>query len=306
MVTDLSIVIVNYNGGPLLVATLRALADAELAVDHEVVVVDNASSDGSIAPARAAFPDVHFVERADNGGFSTGCNAGLQAVPARAYLLLNSDTEVDAGALEKVWHHLIDHPKVGIAAPRLVYPDGRDQKTARRFPSPMNALFGRRSPLTRLFPHNRFARQYMPPAQSLTEPFRIDWVSGACLMIRHDVVETIGGMDEGYFMYWEDADWCFRAQQAGFETWCVPAARVVHHEGGSSEGTADRLVWAFHESVLRFYRRNYLGDRGGPRYAAAWLLLKLRAALLVGTGRLRRLGAARGGAPGGDQRESNA
>ena len=238
---DLSIVIVNYNGGEHLAEALEALRAAPPGVGHRVVVVDNGSTDGSLDGVRADFPEVELVETGENLGFARGSNRGILALPARAYLLLNSDARADGPAIDALWHFLMEHDDAGVVGPRLVYADGRDQRTARTFPTPANALFGRKSPLTRWFPGNRWSRRYMPEIRS-DRPFPIDWISGACFLIKDAVVAEIGPLDEQFFMYWEDADFCFRAGQRGWKTWCVPTVTVVHHEGGSSGPTSNRLT----------------------------------------------------------------
>jgi N-acetylglucosaminyl-diphospho-decaprenol L-rhamnosyltransferase len=279
-VIDLSIVIVNYNGGQHLTRTLESLEKATLQIDCQVTVVDNASSDGSIEEARAAQPATRIIENSENLGFAQACNAGIRSLPAKHYLLLNSDTEVPAGAIERVWHFLAATEDAGIAGPSVVYPDGRDQRTARMFPTPANALFGRHSLATKLFPNNRFSRRYMPERGDA--PYSVvDWISGACFMIQHDVISQIGLLDERYFMYWEDADWCFRAKQAGWKTYCVRDVEVVHLEGGSSAAASSMLVMEFHKSILHFYAKNYLGGRHGLAYFAVATALLLRAVGLV-------------------------
>lgn len=284
--TTLAIVIVNYNSGDYLLAALERLRGDPPGVEHVVVVVDNGSADGSVEAVESRFPEVVVLRNARNVGFGAANNLAFERVDARYYLLLNSDAEAGGAAVDLMVDTLEKHPDVGIVGARLVYPDGREQMTARMFPRPMNAVFGRKSWLNRLWPNNRFARRYMPPVRSEHAPYRVDWVSGACMMLRRRTVRDVGGFDDGYFMYWEDADLCYRALQKGWKTLHVPGARVVHHEGGSSGRTESRLIWEFHRSALRFFARSILGRDRGLVYGLAKVSLYARAAAMVAGNRI--------------------
>jgi GT2 family glycosyltransferase len=224
--------------------------------------------------------------------------------------LLNGDAIVAPGALDALVDFLDEHPDAGVAAPRLLNPDGSDQGTARMFPTPAAALFGRRSPLTRLFPRNRSSRRYLAGREHIgDEPFAIDWVSGACLMIPRRVVERVGLLDEGFFMHWEDADWCRRVKAAGFGVWCVPAARVVHAEGGSRGGWPPAQVRHFHDSAYRYYAKHHLTGARRVLRPVARVALTARASLIIGRDALRARSAtaspaavARGDVRAGDLR----
>jgi GT2 family glycosyltransferase len=181
------------------------------------------------------------------------------------------------------------HDEVGIASARLVYPDFSDQGVARTFPTPVNALFGRRSLLTKLFPNNRHSRAYLLSRRHRTdEAFEADWVSGACLMFRRRLLEQIGGLDECFWMYWEDADFCFRAKQNGWRVFCLPKAVIVHHEGISSGGRRHwKTIVEFNRSAYRYYRKHYLRSRLQPMTAIAATFLTLRTAMLLLANALR-------------------
>lgn len=286
---DLSIVIVNYNGGEFLRKALSSIFDHPPAsLEFRVVVVDNASTDGSTTQAKAAFPTIMVIENNENLGFARANNIGIAWLPARHYLLLNSDTELTDNSVERLWNALAENRVAGIVGPLLVYPDGRDQKTARRFPTPAAALFGRKSVLTRRFGGNWFSRRYMPHlAPGPTGLCRVDWISGACLMIKDEVIRNIGLMDEKYFMYWEDADWCFQARAHGWHTYCLPSVKVLHHEGGSSKSMGNRLMWEFHKSIAYFVGKNYLRRTHSPLYFIAAGILYLRGCFMIGANVLR-------------------
>jgi hypothetical protein len=279
---DLTVVIVTYNCrsflGPCL-DSVRATLREHLG---EVIVADNASGDGVVGYLRGAWPEVHVIETGGNHGFAVANNRALAAARGRYMLLLNPDTRARPGALDRLVDYLDAHPEVGIAAPRLLNPDGTDQGTARRFPSPSVAILGRRSPLTRLFPDNRWSHRYMIGRDHPNDrPFFVDWVSGACLMIRRSVMEQVGGLDEGFFMHWEDADWCFRVKEAGFAVACVPDAEVVHHEGGSRNGWPPEQVLAFHRGASRFYAKHLATGGRRPLRPIAHAALMARAGALI-------------------------
>lgn len=258
-------------------------------MDAEIVVVDNDSSDGIVEHLRDD-PRVSVVEMGANTGFSRANNAGIAATTARHILFLNPDTVVRPGALETMVAFLDQHPEVGVVAPKLLNTDGTDQGTARAFPSPAAAVFGRRSPLTRLFPDNPWAKRYMTGKDRVgDEPFPIDWVSGACLMTPRRVVDVVGPLDEDFFMHWEDAEYCHRVKRHHFGVWCAPSARVVHHEGGSRKGWPVRQVWHFHHGAYLYWCKHHATSPWHPlRYVAGAALL-VRAGLIIGRDTIKGL-----------------
>jgi GT2 family glycosyltransferase len=168
--------------------------------------------------------------------------------------------------------------------------DGTDQGTARTFPSPLAAFFGRKSLLTRLAPSNPWSRRYLAGRQRQgRDPFRVDWVSGACLMTRQDVIERVGPLDERFFMYWEDADWCQRIGQLGLGVYCVPEAEVRHAEGQSGRGHRARLIWEFHKSVYWYYVKHHLPQPWNPARPLVAAGLFGRAALMIAALQVARL-----------------
>jgi N-acetylglucosaminyl-diphospho-decaprenol L-rhamnosyltransferase len=274
----LSIVIISYNARRYLRACLRSVFAVSYPWDTEVIVVDNASHDGSVALVREEFPRARLIDAGSNTGFSHANNLGFAAAKGEYLLMLNSDTELTGNALEQLVGFLRIHEDVGVVSPRLVYPDLTDQGVARRFPTPINALFGRRSLLTRMFPNNRYARQYLLSRQHRGDiPFEADWVSGACLMFRRGLLERLGGLDERFWMYWEDADFCYRAKQQAWRVFYVPAAVVIHHEGKSSGGRRDgRLIIEFNRSAYRYYRKHCLKAALHPMAVLAAIFVTMR------------------------------
>ena len=279
--------IVNWNRKEFLRACLASLA-RQAGAEFETIVVDNNSQDDSRAMLARRFPQVHTVESNTNLGFAKGCNLGAHHASGQYLLFLNSDTEVLADTLEQLAEFLDQHAEVGVVTSRLVYPDFSDQGVARSFPRPANAILGRNSLLTKWFPNNQVSRRYLLSRHNLSQvPFEVDWVSGACLMIRSEVFKTIGGFDERFFMYWEDADLCFRVKQRAWKIFIVPEAKVVHYEGKSPSRKARQIV-LFHRNVYRFYRKNYLRSSTDPRNILAIVVLSARAVFLVLADQLKR------------------
>lgn len=280
---DLSVLIVSYNTRALLDACLHAL-QATVRTSYEVIVVDNASHDGSSEMLRTRWPEVRVFAMRDNLGFARAVNLALANASGQYLLLLNPDTRVLPEALDQLVAFLAEHPNAGVAAPQLLNADLTDQGTARAFPTPWATIFGRKSLLTRLFPHNRWSRRYMVGKQLKgAHPFVVDWVSGACMMVRRDVLGNVGPLDEHFFMYWEDADWCRRIGAAGYAVYCVPGAQVIHYEGQSSAGRPSRLIWTFHRSVYRYYTKHHLTPRWHPLRPFVAVGLTFRAAAIIAT-----------------------
>lgn len=278
---DLSILIVTYNSAPFIGACLEALDGACAGLTYEIIVVDNASRDGSAAEVRRARPDAIVVELASNIGFSKANNRAMQVATGRHYLLLNGDAVCQPGALAALVAVLDTQPDVGIAAPALRNPDGTDQGTARSFPTPAAAVFGRRSPITAAFPRNRWSSRYLSGREHVgDEPFDVDWVSGACLMLSRRAVQRIGGLDSDFFMYWEDADLCRRAKYHGLRVLTVPNAVAVHREGSSSRAAPVRQAWRFHRSAYRYYAKHHAMGRRRPLRPLVGALLGARLAMV--------------------------
>lgn len=290
----LTLIIVNFNGRRVLEECLESIARCLGGADWaRTVVVDNASSDGSAAMVRERFAWAEVIEAGGNVGFAAGNNLALRRVRTDYALLLNSDTELRPGAVEALVEFAEGRPDAGSVGARLLYADGTVQGSAKSFPNPMNALFGRQTLLSRLWPTNPITRRYLPALHVAADgPFPVDYVSGAALLIPRRVLETVGVLDERFWMYWEDADWGKRVWAAGLKVYYHPGAVIVHKEGKSSGREPVRLVWEFHKSVYRYYDKHVLGGPLDPRRPLAAALLGLRAALLaLRSAALRRLPA---------------
>jgi N-acetylglucosaminyl-diphospho-decaprenol L-rhamnosyltransferase len=268
---DVSVLIVSYHCREDVLACVQSLADSRGTRRIDVTVVDNGSTDGTLEMLADRAPHVQLVPLGTNAGFSKANNVGMARARGRHVLVLNPDTVVEPGALDRLSDWLDTHDTAGVAAPRLLNADGTDQRTARSFPTPAAALFGRRSPLTRWFPHNHWSARFLSgSAHTGTEPFRIDWVSGAAMMVPASVIARVGGFDESFFLFWEDADWCKRIADAGLEVWCVPQARITHDEGGTrAHGWAPRVVIHFHRGAYLYWRKHHAPQPWNP---VRWLV----------------------------------
>lgn len=275
-----SVVIVNWNAGAALADCLAAVAGSEPAgAPVEVLLVDNASTDGSQRRAVEAHPEVTLIQNAANRGFAAAVNQGLRVARGDLALLLNPDVVLAPTAIGRLAEFMAARPEAAAAGPRLLDPDGRVQGSARRDPSLLTGLAGRTARLTRWFPTNPLSRREVPAlAHAGDEPMEVDWVSGACLLARRAAYEAVGLMDERFFLFWEDADWCRRFRAAGWKVYYVPAARAVHQVGASRARRPVASTVDFHRSAYRFDRKHHPASPLHPR------------ALLVGSGLLLRLG----------------
>ncbi len=253
---DLDVVIVSFNCVDLVEACLSSLQRHPLRSGRmNVHLVDNASGDGTVEIVRARFPDVTVWPLDENVGFSAANNIVLRATDAPYALLLNPDTEATDGALDYMVELMRQRTDVGIAGCRLVLPDGTfDHAAKRSFPTPLSALahftgIGRRLSRGGL-------AQYRAPDLSETSAGRVDAVNGAFMLVRRNAMEQVGLLDEGYWLYMEDLDWCYRFWQGGWTIWYDGQATFIHVKGGTSgQHRAARQNIAFHRGMGRFYRR---------------------------------------------------
>lgn len=260
-----AIVVVSYNTCALLRQCLQSATSADPLA--QVIVVDNASHDESVAMVRREFPSVDLLANESNRGFAVGTNQGIRHALATNHtldyvLLLNPDAFLRPGALAALVDFLDAHPRVGAAGARLFYPDGRLQEGAWHFPSLWMTwfdLFPPRGPLLgRLYasPLNGRYREERDAA-----PFPIDHPLGAAMLLRRITLEQVGLLDERYWMYVEEVDWCYRCRQAGWSIWQVPQAEVVHVAGASTSQFKGRSFVALHRSRLQFFARHYSQPR---------------------------------------------
>ncbi|HET7091574.1 MAG TPA: glycosyltransferase family 2 protein [Anaerolineae bacterium] len=260
MSIDLSIVVVNWNVRDLLRRCLASIYKSSMA-RLEVIVVDNASSDGSAEMVRTAFPAAMLLSNADNVGFPAGNNQGFAAARGRYVMTLNPDTEIVGDALAEMTAYLDAHRDVGALGPQLLNSDGSVQSSRRRFPTFATALF-ESTWLQGIAPRGVLARYYMDDRLADVAQ-EVDWVTGACILVRRDVLASVGGFDEAFFMYSEELDWCRRIKLAGWKIVYLPEAKVIHHVGRSSgQAVAARHVH-FQTSKVRYFKKHHGRFAGG-------------------------------------------
>lgn len=267
---DLSIVIVNWNAKELLRRCLESMYEGTRGIAFEVLVVDNASRDGSPQMVRHSFPQVRFIGNEENAGFARACNQGLRRARGRYIVLLNPDTWLPDDALGQMVAFLDEHPNIGVLGPRIVDPDGIvDPRCARRYPSLRSELFEKLR-LDRRFPRSRLFGDYLMTYWDHKDSREVDALSGACMMIRPEVVEGVGLLDEDFFIYGEDVEYCYRIKKTGWQVLFYAKSTVVHLGAQSSRLVAGRMGIEALQSMYLFFLKTR-----GPRYAAAYRVLIL-------------------------------
>lgn len=256
---DFSVIIVSYNVAALLEECLKSVLERPADdLQVEVIVVDNASQDASPALVRRNFPGLKLIENKENYGFPRGCNQGLRQATGRYLFFLNPDARLEPGALKALGDFLAANPACGIAGPEIRYPGGTVQPNRRRFPGPglafvESTILERYRPFKNLRALRRFRYEDLSAAQA--QP--VDWLVGAAFVVRRAVIEQIGGLDEQFFMYSEELDYCKRARAAGWQVWYTPAAAVVHQEGQSSQQDLPFRHINFQTSKIAYFRKHY-------------------------------------------------
>ena len=264
----LALVVLNYRTPQLVIDCLRSFAPQIVAGRDCAVVVDNCSGDDSAEIIQTAINNekwtwATFVAAPVNNGFSAGNNLGMQAISAEAYFLINSDTLARPNVLNTLHQALANHPKAGIISPRLEWPDETPQISCFRYHSPTSEFLeaAKTGPISKLLTSHEVA---LPIVNQQLHP---EWTSFASVVVRHAVIEQVGWMDEGYFMYFEDVDYCRRVRAAGWDIVHVPAARMVHLRGGTSEVKAatkarKRRPAYFYQARARYFAKFYGGTIG--------------------------------------------
>jgi GT2 family glycosyltransferase len=284
---ETTVVVVSYCTRELLcncLTSLREQADGYT----ELIVVDNHSTDDSVAMLRREFPEVKLLENSENAGFARANNQGIREAHGKYVLLLNSDTVVRAGAVQTMAHFMDAHAEAGAIGCRLLYADGRIQATAGRHAGPnLMGLILRLSGLAHSIRSNRARRilrryfgfllgsslrSYLDPYAASTSAFEVETISGACLMLRREAVAQAGELDENFFMYLEDLDYCLRLGACGWKLYYVPSAEVIHLVGSSSGGRMREYSVQSYQSLLHFYRKHYPAWTGWVRLVILILL----------------------------------
>lgn len=279
MEIDLSIIIVNWNVRDLLRRCLQSIlvsaasplpqsTNSQPPLNLQIIVIDNGSTDGSAQMIRAEFPQVHLIANADNPGFAAANNQGIALACGRYLLLLNPDTECVGAALSLLVDYADAHPDVGLVGPQLLNPDGSVQSSRRRFPTLATAFF--ESTWLEPWAPRRIRERYCLLDQPDDLTLDVDWVTGAAMLARRQAIEAAGSLDEGYFMYSEEMDWCRQIKAAGWRVVYLPSAQVIHYVGKSSEQAVPARHINFQRSKIRYFRKHH-----GPTVAEALRLFLL-------------------------------
>jgi N-acetylglucosaminyl-diphospho-decaprenol L-rhamnosyltransferase len=281
MTPDVSVVVVAYRSREDLPGCLGSLPASSGALRVETLVVDNASGDGSVEMLRERFPETGLIVNRENRGFAAAVNQAASLARGRRLLLLNPDARLEPGSLAALVDALESHPRAGLAGAQLLHPDGTPQASAWLAPSLRSLAF------EALFLYNVFPRSRLHGlVASGAAPEAVEALSGACLLVDRELFATLGGLDEAFFLYFEDTDLCLRARGAGRQALLCPGARAVHAIGGSAFQDRRAFLLRFHESRRRFLRKHHPGLRGAlmgrvqdaglalrvPVFSLAWIL----------------------------------
>lgn len=250
----LSAIVVTHNHADFLERCLDSLIPEVTRLGGEVIVIDNGSDDASTAIA-GHYQEVQLHVNPERRGFAANCNYGMALAQGQYLLLLNPDTEVLPGALENLSRFMDDHPNAGLCGAQLLFPNGQIQPSPRRFPT-IGSFLARRTPLRIFLQNSRFNQRHLMFGLDYSQPQAVDWLLGACLLVRRQALEEVGPLDEGYFLYVEDIDWARRMLQAGWKVYYVPSAQIIHHHLAiSDKHFLSRRMWIHTLSMLRYTRK---------------------------------------------------
>ena len=278
MTPSVAAILVNFNAGDELRRALESI-DQHVSVPWEAVVVDNASTDGSAASVGAFAPRARLLSNTTNVGFGTAVNQAVAASDAPLLLLMNPDCQLTPGAVQTLIAALEASRSCAVVGPRVLDPDGAIQGSARGDPDMLTGVFGRTGGLRALLPFLPVARRNVVVEEAISSgqpSVVVDWLSGACMLVRRDAFQAVGGFDERYFLYWEDADLCRRLRAQGYHVRFVPGATVVHQVGRSSQTAHVASIRAFHASAYLYYATHVAPGALNPKRLLARMLLSVR------------------------------
>ncbi len=287
---DASIIIINWNTRDMLSDCLGSIALTAGKLNVEIIVVDNNSTDGSQAMVQERFPEVRLIQNRQNVGFAKANNQALAVMQGRYALLFNSDALATPGSIQALIELADSQPGAGLIGALLVNPDGSFQASYTSFPN-LWQEFLILTGLGRLLHGRRYPSRGPNEAKG---PQKVDYVEGACLLARREAFQQVGGLDEGYFMYAEEVDWCYAMKKAGWQVWYQPKSRIVHYGGGSSKNRRTQREADLYRSRVRFFRKHY-GNAAAS--ALKFLIYSLTAVKIVTHHLLRLLSGNRHGRP---------
>jgi GT2 family glycosyltransferase len=247
---DLSIIIVNWNTKDLLLQCLDSLYQGAKGIEKEIFVVDNSSSDGSGALVRKRFPEINLIENPVNWGFAKANNQALSLSKGRYFLLVNPDTQVKDQAIERMLSFMNAHLEAGLVGAQLLNANGSKQNSIANFPSLATELLNK-SLLRWLFPE-----KFPGKETDYAGPVEVDSVIGACMLVRREAVDQVGFLDEEYFLFLEETDWCYRIKKAGWKIYHIPQVEVLHFQGKSAEAEKGKARIEYYRSRYHFFRKN--------------------------------------------------
>ena len=268
---DVTISIVNWNTKDELRECLQSLLSQNNSLCFEIIVVDNASSDGSSEMVQSEFgDDVTLISNTKNLGFGAAHNQSIRRANGRYIFILNPDSRLqEYDVLEKMAEYMDANADIGMLGPKILNPDGTLQYSARRFPTMFAAAF-RHTIFGKLFPKNRYVREYLMTDWAHDQVTDVDWLSGSALLVRRETIEQIGLLDERFFMYCEDVDWCKRAHLGGWRVVYFPMTTVYHRIGAASDQNAIAMIKQHHKSMLRYFLKY---ESRSPRIVLAPLVI---------------------------------
>ena len=265
---DVSVIIVNWNTSELLLGCLRSIFDQKLAITFEVIVIDNASSDDSIVKVKSMYPKVTIIENNENKGFAAANNQGMKIAKGRYILCLNPDTIVLDRAMQSVVEYADVHTEAAVIGCQVLLNSVEIQKTCFTYPSIKFLIIGMFK-LNKIFPQSRFFGGEYYEWWDRRTPKQVDVVSGMFMLVRKAAIDQVGMMDESYFIYAEETDWCYRFNKAGWKCLFTPDAQIIHLHGGSNSTSqvSVKMYVQMQKSILIFIRKHFGG--------LSWLLSKI-------------------------------
>ncbi len=275
MQRDLSIIIVNYRTYQLTKQTIESVISKTHPFSYNIYVVDNASADGSLEKLQKDFHhevddgSLEFIANPENKGFSHANNLAIKESSSKYVLLLNSDTQIQGDCLEKCLDYMAGDEEIGALGCKILLPDGDLDKACRRSFPTVNVSFYRMTGLSKLFPKNKRFGRYNLTYLDENQTYEVDSLSGAFMLVRMEAIQEVGMLDEDFFMYGEDIDWCYRFKQAGWKVIYHGEAQITHYKGGS--GRESQALYEFYHAMRLFYDKHYKNENSTPVTAMVYL-----------------------------------
>ncbi len=254
---DLSVTIVNYNTKDLLKQCIKSIYNTTKEITFEIIVVDNASTDGSVEMLKKEFPDVKVIANKENLFFTRAHNQALRISKGRYLMILNSDTVILDGAFDKIVKFMDEHPECGACGPKLVGPDMKHQWSGEKFPTLLYAFFDVLL-LNTIFPKNPVKSKRLQRTWNRNTTTEVDTVSGACMLVRKNVIDKVGILDENFLSYWEEIDWCKRIKDNGWKIFFISDAVIIHFwEISMNKHGKEKKERIFYNSMLYYYKKHF-------------------------------------------------